>query len=427
MLIDIHSEIGLPSLEAMPTGLTKRNSIKAVFDYYFRQKAFDRMFLRKVVETVLEFETRNEEHINFLGSNLLGVYKIKYVTADEDHWIDEVIDLVDWGEMEDEVHDLDGVDKSFFVAGSVLNMSYAYLAHRFYTSSMLSKDDQEKGAGACIKLLHYKFLASVTNHFFPFKTQESIALALYESLTRKSLLKRYHTWGRLVDARVADTVGTSSIHNKTLTNFSPDKSVLYLITDISSRIREIIKKLNRDYRKLRDEDARITSESKYVTIDGDKTLKNFENKAQSIIRDFNDIVKDRINFIRDALVEQTLKLVPTADKRYLIQSLELLSLLANGKQRKDIELMVERLVIHIQEYIKSVDKKDANLIGLVVKFRNMYRSSQLTNEDIIYARKIVSDVVDKALKNKSSGIVSSTRISTLLYITLRILTIEHFR
>lgn len=414
------------SMEAYSSAHT-RDSILKVMDYYFKDKQFDRNFLKKILLCVHEFETRNEEHINFLGSNLLGINKITYLRSDEEKWIDEIIDLAEWGTMEDEIHDLDTVDKSFHVAGSVLNMSYVYVAHRLLTTNSLSKDDQNKGALACFKLFHYKFLASLLNHNFPFKSQESVALALYESLSRKSLLKRYHTWGKVIEARSLDSFSTESIHRKTLLEMNDDYKILYVITDTQSRIREVIKKLYRDYMKLKDEDSRIVSESKYITVDGEKTMKSYENRTESLIRDTLTVIKDKRDFIRNDLVEQTLKLVETADKRFLVAVLEKLVEVSEKKEGNNIPQMVESIIVHIQEYRKTAPKGEDNLISIVVKLRNMYRSSQLTNPDILYARGVMADIVDLALPRKSQGVISAARISAMLYLTLRILTYNHYK
>lgn len=414
-------------MEAYSIVQSNGKTIKEIFDFYFKNMVFDRNFIRKVVRTAIEFETKNEEHINFLGSNLLGVYRIKYLPSDEDKWIDEVLDLADWGLLEDEVHDLDSINKDYKVAGSVLNMSYVYVAHRIMNCSDLSEDEIFKGAVACFKLFHYKFLASFYNYSFPFKTQEGIALALYEALSRKSLLKRYHTWGKLVEARSIDSVSSSGIHYKTLMTMNNDKSVLYVITDTQSRIREVVKKLNRAYRQLRDADARVISDSKFSIKDGEMTLKDFKNETGSTIREVVLLMHDRRSYIRDELVEQTLTLIPTADKRYLIIALEAQCKASSILDEEDkLKTAVESLVVYIQDYQRKSSKVDGNMVNMVVKLRNMYRSSQLTNTDIMHTRDVLSAIVDKALEGKSKGVISATRIAVIMYLTLRIFTIKHY-
>lgn len=206
-----------------------------------------------------------------------------------------------------------------------------------------------------------------------------------------------------------------------------DYKILYVITDTQSRIREVIKKLYRDYMKLKDEDSRIVSESKYITVDGEKTMKSYENRTESLIRDTLTVIKDKRDFIRNDLVEQTLKLVETADKRFLVAVLEKLVEVSEKKEGNNIPQMVESIIVHIQEYRKTAPKGEDNLISIVVKLRNMYRSSQLTNPDILYARGVMADIVDLALPRKSQGVISAARISAMLYLTLRILTYNHYK
>ncbi len=409
------------------SGMTTSKSIKSIFDFYFRNHRFDSVFLKTLLGEVTQFETRNEEHISFLGSNLLGIHKIKYLTMDEDIWIDEVLQQPEWGTIEGEIHDLPTVNKSFRVAGSILNMSYVYATHRVLTSKELSKSDSLKGAIACMKMFQYKHFASVINYFFPFKTQETVAMALYESLTKKSLLKKYGSWGKMIEARAEDIISPVGIHHKTLTTMLPDKGVLYVITDTQSRAREIIKKLNTEYRRLKDEDSRIVAESRYMSTDDGDVLRDYENKTDALVRDTIRIVQDKIFFIRDDLVAQILRMVPTADERYLRMTLEELSRSTHGKHEKATEDMVRSLVTYMLRYYRTSEKKDRNLIALSIKLRNMFRSSQVVDEDIAAARSAMGNVVERALPRKPPGIVSGAKISALLYLCVRVLVMRHYQ
>ena len=144
-------------------------TIKAVFDKHLgKHLVFDRKLLKKILQHVASFETRDEDHINFLGGNLLGVVNLHYNDGDVEEWIDDILDVDDWEELVEDYHDLPEVEKSFAVSGSTINMSFVYLAHMALTSKHLSASDRERGATAVFIMLQYRFLSSLVNHFFPY-------------------------------------------------------------------------------------------------------------------------------------------------------------------------------------------------------------------------------------------------------------------
>jgi hypothetical protein len=404
----------------------KLGPMRQLFDQYFSYLKVDRAFLKRVLEYVHHFETKNEDHIQFLGSNLLGQNSIKYLNEDSDAWIDEVLVLDEWSELEDEFHDLESVDESFLVSGSLLNASHVYIGHRFLTSPLLKEDDRVLGGMTVMKMLQYKYYASLLNYFFPYKTQESVALALYESLSRKSLLKRYGSWGRMIEARAYDIVDKKSIHYETFLTFSPDDRVLYVVTDIQSRCREIIKKLNTEYRRLKDKEVRILSEGHYFETEDGPTLKDIINQIDSIRREMETVIFDTHDLIREELIEATLEIVPTVSERLLRDTLRFIA--EKGKRLRKVNVleMVDRLILYIQDIQKGLSKEEKRITPFILRLRNSFRSSQQSNEDILFIKDQVERLVDEAIGSRNRAAAASTRIATLVYLSLRIITYKHF-
>ena len=401
--------------------------IKAVFDHHFRHLKIDREFVKRLLGYVHQYSTKNEEHINFLGSNLLGVYKLQYTRTDSQNWIEDILEVEDWEQLEEDFHDLPTVHKEFNVAGSVLNMTFVYLSHRIMASALLPKD-KERAAVAVISMLHYKFLGSLFSNIFRLgRAQESVALALYESLSRKSLLKRHQTWGRLVEARSEDVIGSDSIHNKTLTTGRDDKAMLYIVTDLQSRIRELILNLVGKYKELRDEDSRVLAEGRFLSVDGERVLRDADTDIAMLRREIPEVVRDYNDFLREELLNATNQLAPTSSERHTRQVLEYISEHSDDTRGVKVAEMVEQLIQYIDDHRRTTSRDEGTAAAMIVKLRNMFRSSQLTNPQVVVIRDTMTEIVDKVLKGKPPALKAATRIAALVYLSLRILTFNHYR
>lgn len=413
-----------PAMEARGEG--GYPNIKAVYDDHCQSVSFDRRWAKRVVGTIRAFEGRDEEHINFLGGNLVGVYRLHWRADDVNDWYD-LLRIDDIRSLKNDFHDLSTINPDFHVVGNPINASFLYAVHRVMTGE-LPEREREEVAIAILAHMHYQFLSSLLYHQFPYRAQEAIALALYDSLSRKSMLKQYHTWGNLVRARAEDIIRKDSIHYQTLIEFSDDEKIIYAISDIQSRIREVVKKLKSEYMRLRDQDARVMSQgSTLVTREGETVLREFENKAAGLQRALKDIILDPHDLIRSEVLESTLKMVTTADERYLRTALSFISEAMRNNKRTSVETLVDDLVIFIQGYLRRAPSNERTIIHVVMKVRNLMRSSQLAAPDAIALRSLTADLIEQALPKRNVTIQASTRIALLVYLTIRLLTINHFK
>lgn len=400
-------------------------TIKAVMDYHASTLTINRKWIKQLLTFINQYENKTDNHITFLGSNLLGLNRMTYLPEDESIWLDDLLDIQDMDELEDDFHDLPTVNPEFLVTGNVINMTFIYAAYRIMSSKHINDKERSMGVTAVLKFLNYKFIGSILYHFFPYPSQESIALSLYESLTRKSMLKQYQNWGGVIEARALDIWGKDSIHRQAIKTMKDDAAVLYAVQDIKVRLNKMIIKLTSEYRRLRDLDSRVSSQEAFVNIGDGLVLREYDNRTEALIRNMTGVVTDKYDFIREELVEQTLRLVPTADSRHLSSVLEYMSE-HTGDRKGIVEDLITSTIIYMQSYRRLSKGSSGNIIELVIKMRNMFRTSQVNNKDIITVRETMGIIAEEALGNRSDRIISSTRIAALVYLTLRILSYNHY-
>lgn len=415
-------DIGSIAMEAAGARL---DSIVNVFDHYCKLTV-DRRWLKQLLDMQHAFETRSEEHINFLGSNLIGVYIPTWLESDTEEWIDSILRVLDWEGVTEAYHDLPDVNPTFEVTGRPINASFTYAMYRIHTSS-LSERDKTVGLMAVAKLLYYCHLGSVLHNWFRYRAQESIALSVYESLSRKSGLKKYGSWGALIENMAKNLTSSEGIHYRTFQTCRPDERVLYSVSSVKTQVNQLVKELGLTYHDMRERDKKILQDTRFITnAEGEMEIRDSISDLKAMESAVLRALADPMDFIRDELVDYTLKAVTTADERHLVECLEHMVSHRNDKRGGDIQSAIEHMVRFIFQVRRTEGAEAAGVVSLTVRVRNLFRSSQLSNPDMLAIREELTALVEEVLARRPDNIKASTRIACAVYILLRALAYQRY-
>jgi len=381
----------------------------------------DRSLLRKVLEFNDSFRNRDEDSINFFGGNLIGVYMVKFVDEHQVTWIEDILEIDDFDGMRQEIHDVEGIVGSRYVSGSPVNISFVWLAHMAMNSRALNHKDQERLATAAIDMLQYKYLSSIHNHFYKYPINIGLSMAIYESLDRKSALKRHGTWGAVLTARTEDILSKKSIHFDVVDKMGDTLALVYMLNDIQGRLKSIIKKLTDIFYKLREEDAKIQSSGKFIQLEGEQHLKESTNQYERMRNRIKDVMLDRNDFVNEELMDVILGIADTANKRNLEETLFYLSDNITGKRGPKLIALVEDIIIYTFDVIRKEKISLDRAPEVTFKLLTMFRSSRVTGELIHRIREDMAKEVENAIGNRATSVIASTRIAVILYIVVRAL------
>ncbi len=400
---------------------TNFKTIDDVFSFHVTNK-FDRNLVKLVLLYVNNFIKKDENHINFFGGNLIGVYPIRWTTEDKLSWVYDVLAIDEFEELSNNLYSLPSIDKAFNVSSDPVNLSLVWLTYKALNSKDLSQLEIDQITHAALDMLHYKLITSLHTHYFKFSANIAIATAVYENLDNKFQLKRAGTWQGLVNLRTNDILSHNSIHYKTIRELTPNIAVVKMLNDISSRIRSVFKIITAEFHRLHQLNERISSTSKYTHVDGTDILKDSINKYQHIKSLMHDLVPDRIAFINEELITIVINIINTAYINYVRETLFYISQNYNVKLKHvNIPELIDEILMFVFTIIRKENIELHNLSTIALKLKGVLRSSRIKNIEFITIKDNLAVIIENANPGISEVNMASTRIAVLLYIALRAL------
>ncbi len=394
--------------------------IKELFDKNLDHIKIDRSFIKDLKELRVEFMNRNEDHLEFFTSNLIGVNPIKYKSSDRDNWFDEIIEI-DEADLKPGLKDIKTIDPSWVRANDLINLSSIYILHRIYNSD-LSPKDKEKGMMEVCLLLQYKFLSSLLWNFFRYRADKEVAIATYEALSRKFDIKQQGSWQGLLEHRSKNIIDRHGIHYKTYSTMNDDQGVINMITDIQDRLRNIVKKQKDVFDRVREQNLRISSTKTVVEFDGEKEILDRTRDHTAYTRYLKDIIADKPTFIREELIDIITDALHTVNKQYLLQALEYCSDNYGKHGDKNVEKLIDESLLHVYRYLSDNDgimQSSSDIGGLVIKLKNLYLASRMSDDQLLKMRDLSNKIIKRSVSSRNKAALASVRTGLQLYIVLR--------
>src|SRR5690606_23779206 len=147
--------------------------LKQIFDEASKHVKCDLPLARRTQKYVGDLMNRNEDHVLFFGSNLTGVYDLRFKTSDRNEWFIDIKDMDEF-EVRKRVLAESVLDPNWVRANDVFNLDCLYTVHRYLNSS-LSPSQQKTAIEAVFMALNIKLLGSIMAAYFKFKCDERIA------------------------------------------------------------------------------------------------------------------------------------------------------------------------------------------------------------------------------------------------------------
>lgn len=403
-----------------------RSYIKAVFQEHLGHLVPDAKLAKAIRSYSLAFLTKNEVHIQFFGSPLLGVYPVRFTDDDRLAWFDDVLDC-DEITLTNDLHNCPTINPDFIVASDSFNQTIVFLLHLVHHSTKMNQKEIEQVKVDLISILHYKFISSIMAKYFKYDAAKEVALATYASLSKKYDLKVYGSWSALIRARAESIVARTGLHYNTYVRYDNDKAIQYMITDIQSRIREVIKAMTAEFYAVRDRNGRIGTNTATMDLDGTKVIKDRANAFLSFRRYIGGVMNDPASFIREELVGVVSNAMSGVPNHHIKEALLYLAEHSTDAKTKYLSDLVDETLIHAFDYIqrKGILINDLQLI--LAKLKAIYTASRSSDPSVLKLRELSGKLVQDTVKSKNEQVKAGVRTAVLLYILLRTLTMNHYK
>ena len=401
-------------------------SLRPVFEQHLSHLKYDLKLCKAIRRFALSFVTKDQDHIQFFGNPLIGVYPVRFTEDDRLAWFDDVLDCDDI-RLGRAVKSAEGIDPNFVVSSDAMNQSVIWLLHQIHQSKQISPKEQQQAKIDLIKILHYKFVSSLMAHYFPYPADREVALATYASLSKKFDIKVFGSWEALIQARAELITSPKGLHYQTFTRYDSDKAIVYMVNDIQSRIREVVKALTSEFYNVRDRNARISARSNTMELEGEVVLRDKANAFTIYRRYLQTVLQDRNSFIKTELVDVVSEAMTGVDTKHVVEGLEFLQTNYGNQKYPFIVQLVDDVLIHAFDYIQSKGYRATQIDVIIAKLRFLYTASRSVNEVVLKIRDEGDLIVKESVSSSNRDVLAAVRTAIFLYVVLRTLTRDYYK
>ncbi len=412
--------------------MQQQQSLKQLLYEYYNIEITKHHYLA-IQKYVKEFELR-PSHIETLNNSLLGNSKMYFLPKDAEALFN--IFNVDTKKFKALVHTAASIDVTRHVTSDIFNLFIPWICHQTRMSKLPNKIKTELQV-LVIKMLHYKFFTSTINHMLPHGADEGTMRYTIDHLSNKFFIKQHKTstWGLVIDFRARDVINDKSIHYHVLQSYHPDDKILYVITDIHTRLRKQLISIILRFYKDKEDGNSVVSSAMVGEIGGEKVIREISSSLDTMAMKVCNSCLNLNEFIDHEMLNIAVVVTKNVKAEVLSAFLTSFSDLAVRQQKKgDAELSKGRgdnelllgyriLLTHIiqKTYRECILDKEVDVskrLPILYKTRDVYRSSRIQNRDILIIKNSVEALVNKYSKSSRSATNASLRIAFLTYIIL---------
>ena len=395
-----------------------------IFDKAFIDTKFDHSLAKALYGYQVGFINEDINHLEFFGGNLLGAQTVRF----KDKKVIAFFDLVDvdFITLTEALLKAKDINQNYKISSDVLNLTLMYVIHRFMISD-LSPEQKDRALYDCGLIFFYRCIAALISHYFKYTADPKIVQAAYANLSNRFLIKKLGSWYAVMDYRAKDLVNPSGLHYQTLLEFNNDLEVVYCINDAQSRVRDIIKGYYVEFVKANESGVGISHTTSFY-IDGETNDEKLKDKTGSLVYTIEamlSIVRDPHAWLQPELVDLIVKMNKNTSYKTLYGVLAYISDSANRMDTyQSTDLFIRGVIIHSYNLITNncgaLPRTD--YFGILGILKNFYLSSRSDDEHLLALRERGEAIVRATVGVESSdSLIMATRLSVILYITLRTL------
>lgn len=401
-------------------------SLKQIFDEASTHIVYDPRLAKDIEKYVGGLMNRNEAHVHFFGSNLTGVYPLRFKTADRNEWFVDIMD-VDEFEVTRRVVKESSLPESWVRATDAFNLDCLYTIHRFLNSDL--GENQKRVAIESVGMaLNIKLLGSIMAAYFKYDVDERVAQEVYARLSRKFYIKRFGNWRLVLEHRSADICAPTSKWLPVLKAFTNDEQIAQCISDIQGRLRSMIKYIWDIFAKVRADEAKFNRTSMSIETGGEKVLQDLKRDPDIYKRYAIKCALDSRVFIKPELVtivDAEMKTMPVKLLHDVLDAVVLDVNKVNSRTEKLIENVIE-FTVDLLQTDRSSAKYVSDLAWLLNKVKLHVTAAKSKDSVVLDIRQESEALVKRVAKTKNPTWIASLKTGLVLYIVARAFSMKKY-
>lgn len=402
-------------------------TIKAVIEENAKHLKIDANLAKAVHGFLNHFKNKNADHVNALGSSLLGVYPMRWIPSqDQNDWIEGILGM-DRLEVRRGIIALDTVDENWKRATDVTNLTCMWLAHKFMNSTLPLRV-KEQAMSDVLMVYHCKIFSSLLSHYFPYGLDKGVAEAVYSQMSMRFEIKQKGSWIKVLEGSCEDLLSEESIHYNTLKKFDDDAAVIYLISDSQLKLRSKFKYYWEVLDRVRAADMKMVTSGGTIELNGELHVRDLERLIPTYTRYIEEVAAEPNRFMKPDLMDVVASVMPTMNENMFKQVLTTYSQ-CFSKHNKDCKELLSLTMEHLFNSVLTdpqIKNQLKNIASVVARTRGLYTSSRSSDRNLMQMRKIGEKFIKKECKITSPTQVSALRTGLLLYIVLRTMAKDHY-
>jgi len=371
------------------------------------------------------------------SNELLATLKTDLMTKRVNHISPNDVMCISNTDMRKIIHQIPSINESFQVLSDPFNVFSIWVTYNILHAKQLDDKIRYRAAISTLLLLQYKFFTSLVNYRFKYKANEATMSATYEQLSNKYYIKVYGNWKAVMEYQASSAISPNGIHAVTWEKFDKDEKILYIITDIQTRLRSMINIYCDEYYRVKAEGDTIGNYGTMGT-DSEGELKVMANESgidMAISGVYQDCmtVSRMIDYKALRLVSVLFSAIRTDQLKQLLIAFseECVKMAKAGEEDKTYfdketgehlliggHILVMSIIQQSYRYCRNSGVNMSIPSAIIKCTKDVYTSSRISDPGINLVRNSVMHYVTTLQKSTRESTISALKAAFILYIVL---------
>lgn len=372
---------------------------------------------QKLKKFRLNFVQKDQSYIDFFGGTLTGTIPIRFSTKDDKELMEELLHI-NKDYLYEDILKCKGMNKNFRTISNPVYVTLFYIIHKFSINKSLNQNVRIDAVKETYLIMGYKMLCSLMSHYFKYDLDVSIAKAVYERLTGYFLLKQLNSWQEVMEYRAKDLIEKPpGIHYKRTLNFNID-TVTLVLSDLQSRLRDMIKNIYSVLIDVIEQNERITSSSLLVDTEEGKGIRDSINSQYEYIGYLIDSYKRPNEFIQLEIIDLITAMFDSVKAKNIIQLCQYFS---DGSVKDADKLIEETILLEIKLLAKKgyISDYRKEIIPVASALKGSLSASRINDRDLTKLRNEYTKNIKKLFKNNNNRFLSVMSTAMMMYLFFR--------